>query len=275
MGGHQQHRVLSVQLQQPGRGLCRGHLGTGTWVRGGTGVPRWGIQVRVGMGGPGCRKPTSLGHTYRGDSGCGCGHQPHQGQPERHGGRSGGQVRVKGLTGTQQPHPSSQPPTLAPNTLPPHPGTLHPHSLHCLYPPALCTPTQGCPWSDTPSGELGVGEGSTPGPPGCPAGRVPACPAGCVGDLAGSGPAWLKIKEGGGWLPRLPVNQQGWQLGGPRAARRGGLGAGARGRMGPPRPLQPGSAPGTGGQTHWDRDPWGGGVGCCSHSTALPLWPLW
>lgn len=86
-------RLRRAQAQRAGRSLRRGDLGTGT-------------PVSAGRGAPGGGEPTSLGHTYRGDSGRGCGHHPQQGQAEPRGGHPGGQALVTAPKGTRQPHSS-------------------------------------------------------------------------------------------------------------------------------------------------------------------------
>lgn len=165
-GGTWGRCLRRAQARRAGRSLRCGDLGTGT-------------PVRAGRGAPGGGEPTSLGHTYRGDSGRGCGHHPQQGQAEPRGG-----------------HPAGQALVTAPK------GSRRPHSSPCTHKPRTPAPRAPCPTSPSSSGRwrrplpshLGAG------------GVLPECPAGRWGELAGRSPAWLKIKEGG--RPgRLPVNQ--------------------------------------------------------------------
>ena len=176
------------------------------------------------------------------------------------------------MTGSQHPNPSSQHPTLAPNTLPPHPDILQPHSLHYMYPHPV-PPFPGAPHSLTPPGELGLGgrRRQHPGPTWVPSRSGPCVSGRARGDLARSGPVWLKIKEGSWWLPRLPVNQLDQQLGGCLGPPGGAGWVQAPGAgCGPPAPSSPTShsAP-----MQEDQPPWAGTlweVGWGTLATQLP-----
>lgn len=138
----------------------------------------------------------------------------------------------QGLDGHPALPPSSQHPALAPNTPPSHPTLAPCTPTPCT--PTPCTPTQGVPWSDTPRSWVQGQEEAAPWAH-LGARRVGSMcvQPGTGGDLAGSGPAWLKIKESGGWPARLPINQPGRQPGGCPGQPRGA------GWAWPPLPFQP------------------------------------
>lgn len=173
----------------------------------------------------------------------------------------------QGLDGHPALPPSSQHPALAPNTLPSHPTPpRHP------APPPHAPPPRGAPQSDTPRSWVRGQEKAAPRAH-LGARRVGSLcvQPGAGVDLAGSSPAWLKIKEGGGWLPRLPVNQPGRQPGGCLGQPRGaGWAQAPVAGCGPPSPSSPASrtAPGAGGPAPSGRHLWE--VGLTRGSLAVP-----